>query len=403
MTAPDERLEEWRRRREVRLSAHPRLLSTATGGSARAWYVRDEVLVAEGFHAATETVLRGRGYAPNSRTGDGYEEIGHGLRRYRAAGLDVASVIAQVHATTPRPVGRDGRTRRVVGRNHVFLSTPFYHGGPAGPPLPTAPGGLKPGSGSGPDTAAVAVIDTGIWLDSPLLPDEHYIADPGDFEVAVDVDKDGILDGDVGHANFIAGVILGRTREARVRIIKVLDTLGVCTEAQLVQALARVDDDVDVINLSLGGFSLANEAPVALRAALDAALAGRDRVVVAAAGNDSNDQDPFWPAAFASQDEEWSGQVVAVAAHDGQRLCEFSNSGKFVTISAPGQDLVSTFVNADPFDTGWAVWSGTSFATPYVVAAIAERMTVERSARAAWASVLASAQRQLIDGRPSLP
>jgi subtilisin family serine protease len=403
MTAPNDRLGEWRRRREARLAAHPRLLPARTGTSARAWYVRDEVLVAEGFHAAAETVLRGRGFAPNARTGDGYEEIGYGLRVYRASGVDIESVISQVNDTTPRPLGRDGRPRRVVGRNHVFLSTPFYHGGPAGPPLPTAAGGLKPGPGGVNDTASVTVIDTGIWLDSPLLPDEHYVADPGDFEVAVDVDQDGILDGDVGHANFIAGVILGRTSEARVRIIKVLDTLGACTEAQLVHALARVGDDVDLINLSLGGFSLANEAPIALRGALENALAGRDRILVAAAGNDSNADDPFWPAAFASQGEQWSGQVVAVAAHDGRELCDFSNSGKFVTLSAPGQDMVSTFVNVDPFDTGWAVWSGTSFATPYVVAAIAERMTVERSARAAWAHVLATAGRELIDGRPSLP
>ena len=54
-------------------------------------------------------------------------------------------------------------------------------------------------------------------------------------------------------------------------------------------------------------------------------------------------------------------------------LCEWSNSGPWVTLAAPGADVVSTYIHHPEFGTGWAAWSGTSFATPHVVAMIAER------------------------------
>ena len=64
----------------------------------------------------------------------------------------------------------------------------------------------------------------------------------------------------------------------------------------------------------------------------------------------------------------------------------FSNYGPWVRACAPGVDLVSTFfagwngdapcdADGDPDDyTGWACWSGTSFAAPVVVGALAREM-----------------------------
>src|SRR5690606_37430653 len=176
-----------------------------------------------------------------------------------------------------------------------------------------------------------------------------------------------------------------------ISVLKVLDTFGVCTEDQLVKALDRLDPSVQVVNLSLGGYTLDNSPPLPLQAALERALAGADRVAVAAAGNDGNRTEPFWPAAFTAAGQPWSGQVAAVAAHDGQEVCEWSNAGPWVTLAASGQDVHSTYINHPEFPTGWAQWSGTSFATPRVAAEVARKIGRRTPAPAALQEVVATA------------
>jgi subtilisin family serine protease len=94
--------------------------------------------------------------------------------------------------------------------------------------------------------------------------------------------------------------------------------------------------------------------------------------VVAAAGNEGTVDHPYWPAAFAGTDLPWAGQVLAVAAHDGSSVCDWSNTGAWVSLAAPGSDITSTYVTQGEFTNGVARWSGTSFAAPRVAAAIAE-------------------------------
>ena len=71
---------------------------------------------------------------------------------------------------------------------------------------------------------------------------------------------------------------------------------------------------------------------------------------------------------------------MAVAAVDrsGQRSC-YSNYGHWVDCATPGDDVTSTFPDFDPGNgqpfTGWACWSGTSFAAPYLAGLIAAEMT----------------------------
>lgn len=102
-------------------------------------------------------------------------------------------------------------------------------------------------------------------------------------------------------------------------------------------------------------------------------------VVVASAGNHGAKRPynprPIWPAAMPD--------VVAVAAlgpdnGDGVRLAAFSNYGPWVDVAATGEDVLSTFLTFDDEEhafTGWATWSGTSFAAPRVAGAIAAEMT----------------------------
>ena len=394
MALTDGQLNRWRERRVQRLGQLSWLRQEARGDGAPVRYVADELLVRGDHQELAHGVLRERGH----RVGQVLEESAPaGYRRYRVPNLDV---LGAARAIRERAAER-GDERVLAGPNHVFAYAPFEQAGPFGPPLPAALQQelLGPASTTVP---RVAVLDTGVWEDSPLGK-QLYEAEPTDVESDVDVDDDGIRDGDVGHANFITGVIAGHTRNARVRIVRVLDTFGVCTEANLVSALQQIDDDHRIVNLSLGAFSLDDVPPPVLRDAFAALLADGDRLVVAAAGNEGVRDRPYWPAAFADTGEAWSDRVVAVAAHDGTDVCAWSNAGDWVTLAAPGHEVTSTFVRHGEFNSGWAQWSGTSFATPYVVAAIAEELATTASAVDAVAAVVKRAGDHSYSGYPGLP
>jgi hypothetical protein len=352
MTAADDRLRQWQLGRSARLNSLG-WLRTDTSGGRPVRFVADELLVRDDHHATARDVLGQLGHPGSAVSQD---EVFPGFQRLRVTGVDVPQAVRAIRRRTEAGA---------VGPNHVFLSSPYEHGGPFGPPVPPATASALPIGPSQDASVKVAVVDTGVWRNSPL-PAEWYEAGAGDYDDSKD------LNADVGHANFIAGVVLSATSNARVRIVRVLDAFGVCTEADLANALLGLPD-VDVVNLSLGGYTADNQPPVALAAALGTLLTGADRVLVAAAGNDGVPGQPFWPAAFTTAPVGWAGQVLAVAAHDGTNLCGWSNTGPWVSVAAPGSQIISMYVTEGVFTTGWAQWSGTSFAAPYVVGALAER------------------------------
>ncbi|WP_433078485.1 S8 family peptidase [Dactylosporangium sp. CA-052675] len=388
MSVPNDRLRRWEQVRTERLSTLPWLRTEVQSGRP-VRFVADEILVSDHGAGIAHRTLAGLGH----RAGDIEEDEPHrGLRRIKTRGLDVSAAVRQLRGQLPDAV---------VGPNHVFLSTPHEHGGPFGPPVAAdaPPSKLAPSAG-GASSVRVVVMDTGVYVDSPL-PAGCYSATAENVETVLDGDNDGELDSDVGHANFIAGVVVQGTDAAQIRIVKVLDSFGMCTEADLAAAITGLTD-VDVLNLSLGGFSVGDQPPAILSAALSTFLSGTGRVVVAAAGNDGIHDRPFWPAAFAASDSPWAGQILAVAAHDGNGVCDWSNRGPWVSLVAPGADIVSTFIHHPGFASGWAAWSGTSFAAPKVVAALVERTAAAGSVVAAADQVRAEASQQQLGGFPSL-
>jgi subtilisin family serine protease len=186
---------------------------------------------------------------------------------------------------------------------------------------------------------------------------------------------DSVLDEAHGHGTFVAGVVLQAAPGAEIAVAGVLDKDGVADDFTIAKGLAQVVD-VDVINLSLGGYTFDDRPPIATDAALTR-LSNRT-VVVCAAGN-ANSERPFWPAA--------DYRFISVAALNPAtgKKATFSNYGPWVRASAAGVRIHSTYPSYDGKLAGpggqkvnfreWAVWEGTSFATPHVSGRIAALMT----------------------------
>lgn len=112
-----------------------------------------------------------------------------------------------------------------------------------------------------------------------------------------------------------------------------------------------------IINLSLAGRGACG---AAMQAAVDDVVA-KDVTVVVAAGNEGLSSTPDWPANCTG--------VITVGSTDstGRRAWD-SNFGTNVTVSAPGQDVLSTANDGTTIAQGYSYLkdSGTSFAAPQV-------------------------------------
>ncbi|WP_207631679.1 MULTISPECIES: type VII secretion-associated serine protease mycosin [unclassified Actinopolyspora] len=203
----------------------------------------------------------------------------------------------------------------------------------------------------------VAVIDSGVDATTPQL--------AGGVLDGVDVLSDGTSTADtdcLGHGTFVAGIIAARPAPdtgftgiaPAAAILPVRDTHSaqdgsVESMARGIRAATRAG--AQVINISAS----TNYDDAELRAAVEHALS-RDVVVVAAAANGAQQGNPVpYPAAYPG--------VLAVGAinADSQRA-DFSQTGEFLDLVAPGVDVVSV----GPGGPGHWQDSGTSFATPFV-------------------------------------
>ncbi|MGH2786416.1 MAG: S8 family peptidase [Actinomycetota bacterium] len=335
------------------------------------WYRPGQVLVAtDDLDDDLQAQLRRWGAKPER--GGTFAEIG--ATRFRVPDdVDVPSLVADLRT---RP---DGRVVR-IGPHSVFIGEPPYHGGPGSNVTPA--GAVRHARRYEPKRACtVGILDTGVRSRHEWLA-RYDVAGIGvdfdeDQQARLDHDTNSALDRQAGHGTFIAGVVLQQAPAANVRVASVLDSEGVGDEETVIAGLLQLGD-ADIINLSLGGYTLDNAAPVGIAGLLASLLQRRpDRVVIAAAGN-NNASRPFWPAAFK--------RVVAVAAltEDGSARAPFSNYGWWLDACAPGENVHSTFVRWDGIVTttgtpatfdDFAAWGGTSFAAPKVAGTIAAHVT----------------------------
>jgi subtilisin family serine protease len=238
----------------------------------------------------------------------------------------------------------------------------------------------------------IAVVDTGIWADTPQRSDgwldgigvTRANTDPLDQFTADGPGSNGLLDWGAGHGTFVAGLIRQIAPAADVTVVRALDSAGVGTDADVADAIvAAARAGADIVHCSFAGPAFENVPPIALTEAMR--VVDPRVMIVAAAGNDGSDK-PMYPAAFK--------RVVAVGAlsSDGTPAA-FSNRGWWVDASTVGEGLVSTFVDGteEPLTkrpptefTGpdpVALWSGTSFSAPQVTGAVAVELAKMRRRR----------------------
>jgi hypothetical protein len=279
-------------------------------------------------------------------------------------------------------------------RSNPYRSNPYRSNLQTSSAIPAMNREFPPRELVGPGThPRIAVLDTGLakGVQSPDLlsnpnASSRISGDP-DYPDSNLVDaagvtwaKDNWLDPVAGHGTFIAGIVEQLAPGCAIHVAHVINGLGNAIESDIVQRILELaalkdGDRPDILSLSFGGSAL-EQSPSALESAIARAqLSGI--VVVASAGNNAT-AEPQYPAAYDG--------VIAVGAVGPDGPTPWTNYGEWVDACAPGADLVSSFfdkfdgpeprintVDPDKFQ-GWATWSGTSFATPVVVAALAREM-----------------------------
>lgn len=206
----------------------------------------------------------------------------------------------------------------------------------------------------------IAIIDSGIASHSDLT-----IA--GGKNVISDSSSTSYAD-ENGHGTHVAGIIAaqglnggvkGVAPDASIYAVKALDSEGEGYTSDIISGIDwAIQNNMNIISMSLGS----DESSTALKNAIDTAY-NKGILIVAAAGNDGNAKGTGtnieYPANYSS--------VIAVGAvNSNNTRASFSSTGNKLEVSAPGVDIISTYLN-----NGYEEMSGTSMATPFVTGDLA--------------------------------
>jgi thermitase len=216
--------------------------------------------------------------------------------------------------------------------------------------------GLKPGGYS-----TVAVIDTGANLTHPDL-DADLVAGY-DF-----VNSDNIPEDDNGHGTHVAGIIAGEFnsaagiagvgKNAKVMPLKALASNGEGFESDIANAIIyATNHGSKIINLSLGATTSSSTLQNAVN------YANSNNVIVVAASGNQGAASLNYPAAY-------PGVISVGSTNQNDARSSFSNYGAGLYLTAPGNNIVSTYLSG-----GYANASGTSMASPLVAGAISFAMS----------------------------
>jgi thermitase len=238
---------------------------------------------------------------------------------------------------------------------------PFFGGNQPGLRNIKAPDAWDITTGS--KNVTIAVLDTGLAYGHNELRD-HIITGRGRNFIAEPA-NDFAWD-DNGHGTYVAGIAAAATNNTtgmsgvawntRLLSVKVLDYNFQGSIATLAMGITYAGQQaVQVINMSTGGPVRARALEEVLQKAYDNGI-----VLVAAAGNGGREEFNY-PAAFDT--------VIAVgAADDNDRPAGFSSYGSYISVLAPGVEVLSLYWASD---VEYARTSGTSAACPFVAGTVA--------------------------------
>jgi len=235
----------------------------------------------------------------------------------------------------------------------------------------------------------VAVLDSGLDLDHPDLQDD--LVDEACFCSDTEGSATGCCpnglptqtgagaaEDDQGHGTHVTGIItsrgtvapLGVAPDAEIVAVKVLDENKIfCCASDVVAGLdwvaANHPSDVDVVNMSLGTFATfsgeCDDATANTMAFRDAIESLHDLGIVTFAASMDGASATQMPAPACIQ------KALSVGAVDDADVpAVFSNSNSVTDLFAPGETVLSTFL-----DGGTNTFSGTSMASPHAAACAA--------------------------------
>jgi thermitase len=245
------------------------------------------------------------------------------------------------------------------------------------------------------ETVIVAVVDTGVDYNHEDLKDVMWINEKEVADNGIDDDNNGYIDdihgintlsrdsngkpsGEImdehSHGTHVSGTIAakqnnnkgiaGIASNVKIMGIRTVPNDGDETDVDVVESyIYAAKNGARLINCSFG--KQVNEGGKIVQEAIDYVGKEYDVLVVAAAGNESsnNDVNPKWPASYPNEN-----LLVIAATTSAGGLAYFSNYGlKSVDVAAPGNNILSSVPG-----NKYASYSGTSMATPTTVGVLAE-------------------------------
>jgi len=215
---------------------------------------------------------------------------------------------------------------------------------------------------SGKSNIKVAIVDSGIDLNHPDLRKNlikgKNIIEPNKLPMD-----------DNGHGTHVAGIvgavannnlgITGIAPSCSIMPVKVL-TNGRGSDIDIAEGIVwATDNGADVINVSIGIYTKSKPIEKAVKYALS-----KNVVIVSSAGNDSKNSKIHLPSMIKG--------VIEVSATDKKdNFASFSNFGQQISVSAPGDKILSTLPTYSTELTNkvgkkYGILSGTSMASPMV-------------------------------------